>query len=461
MRADASPVDRERPFGIDELFFSTTDRRGVILSGNDVFVRVSGYDLAGLIGKPHNIIRHPDMPRAVFHLLWDYLNRNAPFAGYVKNMAADGAYYWVLALVVPVKEGFLSVRFKPGSAFFTTVKDLYPQLLATEGAAGTDAEGRRRGMEEAGAQLATALKGLGFASYDHFMQAVLAGELSERAARRRSAARREPQRGDEGAEWLDDLLEACEEVDTRLGALFANVEDFLGGVKTLDGKATFLLDLSLNVHLVALNALISSCRVGGEGSQGLAAVAQNLATQSHDSMQTIDEMTGQLHVLTSALRDIAFNVSAATLQVEMTAFFLHELRGAAATSGRAARDAGRIVALAQSIADSSALLAKALPKAQNAVPLLSRLQDRLTADLQRLSYLHILGKIQAGSVDSGGDFLELLERVSSQLTAATENRRELQEGIEGVRDRLPPFSRAVEGARRPVEQFRRLAADIR
>ena len=56
------------------------------------------------------------MPRAVFHLLWEYLNRNAPFAGYVKNMAADGGFYWVIALVVPVKEGFLSVRFKPALA---------------------------------------------------------------------------------------------------------------------------------------------------------------------------------------------------------------------------------------------------------------------------------------------------------------------------------------------------------
>lgn len=198
--------------------------------------------------------------------------------------------------------------------------------------------------------------------------------------------------------------------------------------------------------------------MGGEGSQGLAAVAQNLATQSHDSMQTIDSMTNQLSLLTSSLRDIALHLSAATLLVEMTAFFLRELRRAATVSGRAAHDRSRMATLAQAIGDSAALLTQALPQAQAAVPLLARLQDRLTADLQRLSSLHMLGKIQAGAVESGGAFLELLERISSQLTAATQNRRELREGIDGIQKRLPPFARAVQGTNLPVAEFCRLAA---
>ena len=177
----------------------------------------------------------------------------------------------------------------------------------------------------------TALAGLGFASYDHFMQAVLAAELSERAARRRARVGHEPrQRPRRRRSGWTTCWKPARRSTTRLGALFANVEDFLGGVKTLDGKATFLLDLSLNVHLVALNALISSCRVGGEGSQGLAAVAQNLATQSHDSMRRSTRMTKPAGRADVALRDIALNLSTATLQVEMTAFFL----AGAAAGGR-------------------------------------------------------------------------------------------------------------------------------
>lgn len=96
--------------------FSTTDAKGIILSGNDVFVRVSGFSADELYGQPHNIIRHPDMPRAAFALLWANLKKEQPFAAYVKNMAKDGSYYWVFMVAVPTGDNqFLSIRFKPSS----------------------------------------------------------------------------------------------------------------------------------------------------------------------------------------------------------------------------------------------------------------------------------------------------------------------------------------------------------
>jgi PAS domain-containing protein len=67
----AASVDAERAFGADEMFFSTTDLRGTIRSGNSVFARVSGYSRADLVGSPHNIVRHPDMPRIMFKLVWE------------------------------------------------------------------------------------------------------------------------------------------------------------------------------------------------------------------------------------------------------------------------------------------------------------------------------------------------------------------------------------------------------
>ena len=85
------PRDIARDFKVSEAFFSTTDTRGVIQAGNRVFSRISGYTEAELIGKPHNIIRHPDVPRAVFKLLWDTLEAGQPICAYVKNMAKDGS----------------------------------------------------------------------------------------------------------------------------------------------------------------------------------------------------------------------------------------------------------------------------------------------------------------------------------------------------------------------------------
>lgn len=72
-------------FRIDELFFSRTDSRGRIVAGNHVFQRVSGFDWAEMMGEPHNIVRHPDMPRAVFHILWERIREGLPTATYVLN----------------------------------------------------------------------------------------------------------------------------------------------------------------------------------------------------------------------------------------------------------------------------------------------------------------------------------------------------------------------------------------
>ena len=85
-----TPTHVERPFDVAELFFSTTNRKGIIQSGNDVFARVSGYTEAELLGQPHNVIRHPDMPRAVFRLLWDYLEAERPIAAYVQLPRQQG-----------------------------------------------------------------------------------------------------------------------------------------------------------------------------------------------------------------------------------------------------------------------------------------------------------------------------------------------------------------------------------
>ena len=106
----------------NELFFSTTDQKGVITAGNQVFERVSGYALEDMVGRAHNIVRHPDMPRAVFRLLWDTIGAGRPIAAYVRNRAADGAYYWVMASVVPIAGGYLSVRLAPGSEHFQAAK---------------------------------------------------------------------------------------------------------------------------------------------------------------------------------------------------------------------------------------------------------------------------------------------------------------------------------------------------
>ena len=165
----------EAPFGIDEIFYSRTDGRGVIRAGNSVFQRVSGHAWNGLIGAPHRIIRHPDTPKAVFWLMWQALKAGQPIGAYVKNLAADGRHYWVFAVVLPLSDGYLSVRIKPTSAIFVTIKTEYEALAAREKA-------EQLTPEASVALLAARLPALGFADYPAFMARALGAEIAARDA---------------------------------------------------------------------------------------------------------------------------------------------------------------------------------------------------------------------------------------------------------------------------------------
>ncbi|WP_158964579.1 PAS domain-containing protein [Chachezhania sediminis] len=162
-KPQASAGERaESPFRIEELFFSRTDDRGVIRSGNSVFQRVAHYDWNELIGAPHKLIRHNDMPKAVFHMLWDTIKAGKPIGAYVKNRAKTGQYYWVFAFVTPIKDGYLSVRLKPSSALFGAVAGEYKTLRALELADSLPAAASAE-------MLLTRLGDLGWRNYAAFM----------------------------------------------------------------------------------------------------------------------------------------------------------------------------------------------------------------------------------------------------------------------------------------------------
>lgn len=167
-------LEREIPLDFAELFFSRTDERGKIQAGNTVFQRISGFAWQELLGKPHNIVRHPDMPRAVFQLLWERLRQNRPTGAYVKNRAKDGRYYWVYAIISPIEAGYMSVRMKPSSALLPIVSREYADLLKVEKAEGLS-------PSQSAERLLQRLSALGFSTYDGFMGASLTAELASRS----------------------------------------------------------------------------------------------------------------------------------------------------------------------------------------------------------------------------------------------------------------------------------------
>ncbi|MCC0052748.1 MAG: PAS domain S-box protein [Rhodobiaceae bacterium] len=133
------PVDSELTFDTSEIIVSKTDLKGRITYANRTFARIAGYREAELIGQPHSIIRHPDMPRAVFKLLWDVLEKRDEVFAYVKNLARSGGYYWVFAHVTPSFDnahnvvGYHSNRRVPRRDVISNViEPLYAELLAIE-----------------------------------------------------------------------------------------------------------------------------------------------------------------------------------------------------------------------------------------------------------------------------------------------------------------------------------------
>lgn len=149
-------------FGSDELFFSRTDQLGKIISGNSIFQRVSGFGWEEMLGRPHNIVRHDDMPRAVFFMIWSLLKKKIPVGGYVKNKTKNGKFYWVFSLILPFNDEFVSIRFKPSSKILEIIEKLYGEIRLEE----KDVKLLPNASAE---KLLMKLKDLGFESYEDFM----------------------------------------------------------------------------------------------------------------------------------------------------------------------------------------------------------------------------------------------------------------------------------------------------
>ncbi|MFQ2073407.1 methyl-accepting chemotaxis protein [Aeromonas veronii] len=130
-------TDTEVEFADDIQLVSTTDLKGDITYANPAFCQVAGYRLEEMLGQHHNLVRHPDMPKAAFADLWAHLQAGKPWRGMVKNRCKDGRYYWVDAYVTPIYEdgkmvGYQSVRCRPAAEHKARASKMYKTLKARE-----------------------------------------------------------------------------------------------------------------------------------------------------------------------------------------------------------------------------------------------------------------------------------------------------------------------------------------
>ena len=172
MKNSITPTTVEKVMREKDLIFSRTDLKGKITYANKVFIEFSGYTQEELIGAQHNIIRHPDMPRAVFKLLWDKIQNKEECCAYVKNMSKDGSFYWVYATVSPSLDeagnpkGYTSWRGKPKQSGLEAAKSLYAVMLEAE------KKSDPASAIEVSTKILTGLLNEKGMSYDEFVQSI-------------------------------------------------------------------------------------------------------------------------------------------------------------------------------------------------------------------------------------------------------------------------------------------------
>jgi len=169
MKPKIIPTQQEVRLKDTDVIVSKTDLTGRVTYVNRTFMRIADYSEIELMGKQHNIVRHPDMPRGAFKLLWNTLKAERECFAYVKNMTPAGHFYWVFANITPDRDnngkvvGYFSVRRKPKASAVATVESVYREMLEVERKAGP-----ARAPDASLAFLVDKLKSLG-TDYDHFI----------------------------------------------------------------------------------------------------------------------------------------------------------------------------------------------------------------------------------------------------------------------------------------------------
>lgn len=342
------------PFHPSEIFFSRTDGRGKIVAGNSVFQRISQYDWDELLGQPHNVIRHADMPRGIFWLLWDRIRRGLLTGAYVKNRARDGRHYWVFAIVAPAENGYLSVRIKPGSETFGLVAREYARLLTLE------AE-RSLTPAESGALMTERLAELGFSDYDAFMAHALTDEVAARNA----------------------MIERPED---RMMAHFRKLMD---GARSIMQTTAQLVSGYAQHQFVPLNLFVQAGRLGQAGS-AIGTISGNYSLLSEEIRSGLASFSVAAARVSSNICEGAFMLGTARIQQETISLFAGEPPQAAVDHAR----------------EMSHLTAQEQSYRRHARDKLCGIRDdveqfhRQTLDLKRLasglSAIRVMGKVESG-----------------------------------------------------------------
>ncbi|MFN8192045.1 MAG: hypothetical protein U0R78_16800 [Nocardioidaceae bacterium] len=313
-----TPSGARHEVGVDDLFFSTTDAKGIIEQANSVFVRMSRFPWEQLVGAPHNIIRHPVMPGGAFKVLWDTCEAGQPFCAYVDNLAADGSTYGVFATITPLGDGYLSVRSRPfvdalHDAAFSLYAAVRPEELQLRAEGVSAREAAERGAERLGQLLAEA----GFPSYDEFIWTALPAEVQARMEQSAGIPQRPQAIG-----TLAEMLTASHRIDAELRQWTARLAQLQNVADQLLAAAPVLRET------VASNEQTADRIREADSSGAFASVMVYLrvwADMAPEIAPVLSELIDELNELHASCAQTRFRIALAVLHNDTVGQFLVEV----------------------------------------------------------------------------------------------------------------------------------------
>ena len=358
----------ERRFGAEDLFFSTTDTKGVIRRTNRVFDSLSRYTTEELVGSPHNIIRHDDMPAGAFKLMWDELEQGRSSCVYVLNRAKDGLDYWVFATVVPLADGYLSVRVRPTNhAMFTPIKEIYSRVRAAERAYAEEGHGGREVAERGAALLTEELAELQYHDLHNFARAALPRELALLVVE----GVRVPPRA-ESDNPMFAVLQAVAAIERDTDELIYQLgeyQELINGLGSWAGGVRSVINRANRVG-VLMGEVTSP-----DGESSVPTVSERVKERSAQAVEVLRQLNSSLVALYEAASEVRFRSSMMRLHTLMAGIF------AAAVLDGEEESADAIGDLAEAMLSD---LESLVPSCQEAADLAERLEGDLRGVVSNL-----------------------------------------------------------------------------
>ena len=310
-----SQVGYERLFDPQDIFFSTTDLKGVIQNTNRTFDTLSRYSRERLIGAPHNIIRHLDMPAGLFRLIWDDLQTRRPACGYITNRAVDGLDYRVFATIVPLRQGYLSVRIKPmDGATRDRVEEAYRRVRAKERDLQARGASRHQLGEFGGRELAAELAALGFPSLHDMTLATLPREVAALV----TAGVRVPSAAPEGLGAVARILNAVAAMEKDTDALVFELDEYLRLITTME--ATHDSARAVEARVGRIGQLVSH-DVGDSAQTKVLMLSERIAELTGVAGAELNALPSRLKVLHQSVTELRFSVALMRLLTLMVGRF--------------------------------------------------------------------------------------------------------------------------------------------